>query len=99
MCFGFSGGFGPTIRPRFQGTRVLVGTVTTSGMTGFWIEELVMRNPLLPMSTASNDGSLRHKPTLASAGLDRSSRPRADICAEPVEVRMSYESGLSVFRG
>jgi hypothetical protein len=78
MCFGFSGGLGPTIRPRFQGTRVLVGTVRTSGVTGSWVEELVMRNPLLPMSIASNDGSLQHKPTFASSGPDRCFRPDAD---------------------
>ncbi len=77
MCFGFSGGLGPTIRPQFQGTRVLVGTVTTSGMTGSGLRSSFMRNPMLPLSPTSNDSSLRHKPTLASDGLDRCSRPLA----------------------
>ena len=73
--FGFSCGVGPTICPRLKGTRVLVGTVTTSGMTGSWVEELVMRNPMLPFSPTSNDGSLQHKPTLAPAGLHCCSHP------------------------
>lgn len=34
-----------------------------------------MRSPMLPLSPMSNDGSPRHKPTLAPAGLDRCSRP------------------------
>ncbi|CAX22532.1 protein of unknown function [Methylorubrum extorquens DM4] len=49
-------------------------------MTGSWVEELVMRNLLLPMGPMSNDGSLQHKPTLASSGLDRCYRPRAPLC-------------------
>lgn len=36
-----------------------------------------MRNPMLPLSPISNDGFLQHKPTLASDGLNSSSRPFA----------------------
>ncbi|GEM_PF-6855235 len=34
-----------------------------------------MRNPMLPLSLMSNDGSLQHKPTMEPAGLDYCSRP------------------------
>ncbi len=37
-----------------------------------------MRNPILPLSPMSNDGSPQHKATLAPAGLDRCSRPFAE---------------------
>ena len=37
-----------------------------------------MRDPMLPVSPMSNDGSLWHKPTSAPAGLDCCSRPFAD---------------------
>ena len=38
-----------------------------------------MRNPMLPLSPTSNDGSLQHKPTLAPAGLNRCSRPLPEV--------------------
>lgn len=34
---------------------------------------------MLPLSPTSNDSSLRHKPTLASDGLDRCSRPFSGV--------------------
>lgn len=37
-----------------------------------------MRNLMLPLSPISNDGFLQHKPTLASDGLNSSSRPFAE---------------------
>jgi hypothetical protein len=79
MCFGFSGGSAPMIRPRFQGTRGPVGTETISGMTGSGVEEPAMRNAMLPLSPMSNDGSLRHEPVLAPTGLGCCSRPVADL--------------------
>ena len=46
-----------------------------------------MRNPMLPLSPISNDGSARHMPTLAPASLDRCSRLNAD----PRDVRFSVD--------
>lgn len=42
-----------------------------------------MRNPILPLSPMSNDGSPQHKATLAPAGLERCSRPNAVGPARP----------------
>lgn len=51
-----------------------------------------MRNPMLPLSPTSNDSSLRHKPTLAPAGLDRCSRP----VAVPEQVRFQAVDAAKV---
>jgi hypothetical protein len=50
-----------------------------------------MRNPMLPLSPMSNDGSLQHKPTLAPAGLNRNYRPLADLSILAMQIAATSE--------
>lgn len=57
-----------------------------------------MRDPMLPVSPMSNDGSLWHKPTSAPAGLDCCSRPLADLRKVRFQaVEAEVTSGLGGF--
>lgn len=54
-----------------------------------------MRNPMLSLSPVSNDGSRQHKPTLASVGLNRCSRPYSDFTANTLQRLELLWSGLT----
>lgn len=57
-----------------------------------------MRNLMLPLSPMPNDGSMQHKPTLEPAGLDRCSRPIADLVRLALRLSMPEPLRIYVFR-
>ena len=78
---------------------MLAGTITSSGMTGSWVEEPVTTNSMLPLSSMSNDGSLKH--TIAACDPSSPSRGHRRLAATtaianfPESEPVSYVSGCS----